>query len=65
MGLSKSSGLALRRKAAEGSDMSQDQTPPDPQDRVNARNKLMGRAMVVLLLGLVAVYVYFTFRSQG
>jgi hypothetical protein len=25
----------------------------------------VGRAMVVLLLGLVAVYVYFTFRSQG
>lgn len=40
-------------------------TPPEPQDREAARNKLVGRAMVVLLLGLVAVYVYFTFRSQG
>ncbi len=38
---------------------------PDPQDREAARRKLVGRTMVVLLLTLVAVYVYFTFRSQG
>jgi hypothetical protein len=35
---------------------------PEPQDREAARRKLIGRAMVVLLLGLVAVYVYATFR---
>ena len=43
----------------------QDPTPQDPQAREAARRKLVGRTMVVLLLGLVAVYVYFTFRSQG
>jgi len=37
----------------------------DPEAKAAARRKLMGRAMVVLMLGLVAVYVYFTFRSQG
>jgi hypothetical protein len=37
----------------------------EPNDREAARRKLVGRAMVVLLLGLVAVYAYFTFRSQG
>jgi hypothetical protein len=35
---------------------------PEPQDREAARRKLIGRAMVVLLLALVAVYVYVTFR---
>ena len=44
--------------------MSQEQTPP-PQDPNAARRKLVGRAMVILLLVLVAVYVYFTFRNQG
>ena len=37
----------------------------EPQDREAARRKLMGRVMVLLLLGLVAVYAYFTFRGQG
>ena len=60
----------MRRLRADGSRMSQDQTPQDPtpqdpQAREAARRKLVGRTMVVLLLGLVAVYVYFTFRSQG
>ena len=45
--------------------MSQDQTPQDPQARDAARRKLVGRTMVVLLIALVAVYVYFTFRGQG
>ena len=53
------------RKASDGSPMTQDQLPPDPQDREAARRKLVGHTMVVLLLGLVAVYVYFTFRSQS
>jgi hypothetical protein len=44
--------------------MTDDRTPqtPEPQDREAARRKLVGRAMVILLLGLVAVYVYVTFR---
>ncbi len=59
------SGLALWPPAADGSRMSQDQTPQDPQGRDAARRKLVGRTMVVLLIALVAVYVYFTFRGQG
>lgn len=55
----------MRPKAPDGWAMSQDQMTPEPQDRRAGRRKLLGRAMVVLLLGLVAVYVYFTFRSQG
>ena len=57
----------MRAQSSDGSGMTEDRTPtpPEPQDREAARNKLVGRAMVVLLLGLVAVYVYFTFRSQG
>jgi len=56
----------LRAKAPDGSaatkglPMSQ-----EPNEREAARRKLVGRGMVVLLLGLVAVYAYFTFRSQG
>jgi hypothetical protein len=44
--------------------MTEDRPPmtPEPQDREAARRRLMGRAMVVLLLALVAVYVYVTFR---
>jgi hypothetical protein len=44
--------------------MTNDQKPttPDPHDPEAARRKLIGRAMVVLMLGLIAVYVYFTFR---
>ena len=38
---------------------------PEPNEREDARRKLIGRVMVLLLLGLVAVYVYFTFRGQG
>ena len=51
-------------QSSDGSGMTDDRTPPspEPQDREAARRKLFGRAMVVLLLGLVAVYVYFTFR---
>ena len=51
-------------QSSDGSGMTEDRTPvtPEPQDREAARRKLIGRAMVVLLLGLVAVYVYFTFR---
>ena len=56
--------LALRAQSSDGSGMTEDRTP-EPQDREAARRKLIGRAMVVLLLGLVAVYVYFTFRGQG
>jgi hypothetical protein len=37
-------------------------TTPDPQDRKAARQKLVGRAMVVLLLALAALYAYVTFR---
>ena len=57
----------MRVQSSDGSGMTEDRTPvtPEPQDREAARRKLIGRAMVVLLLGLVAVYVYFTFRSQG
>ena len=35
---------------------------PEPQDREAARRKLVGRAMVVLLLGLAALYAFVTFR---
>jgi len=43
--------------------MTEDSKPPTPeQAREAARRKLMGRAMVILLLGLVAVYAYVTFR---
>jgi hypothetical protein len=35
---------------------------PEPQDRETARRKLIGRTMVVLLLGLAALYAYVTFR---
>jgi hypothetical protein len=44
--------------------MTEDTNPPTPEppDREAARRKLVGRAMVVLLLALVAVYVYVTFR---
>lgn len=57
----------MRAQSADGSGMTQEPNPttPEPQDREAARRKLYGRAMVVLMLGLVAVYVYFTFRSQG
>ena len=55
----------MSAQSSDGSGMTEDRTPPEPQDREAARRKLIGRAMVVLLLGLVAVYVYFTFRSQG
>jgi hypothetical protein len=44
--------------------MTQDHTPP-PQDPQAARRKLVGRAMVILLLGLVAIYVFFTFNGPG
>jgi len=55
----------LRVQSSDGSHMTDQRPPPttpEPQDRELARRKLVGRAMVVLLLGLVAVYVYFTFR---
>ena len=35
---------------------------PDPDAKAAARQKLVGRLMVVLLLGLVALYVFVTFR---
>jgi len=54
----------LRAQSSDGSAMTQEPNPttPEPQDPEAARRKLFGRAMVVLMLGLVAVYVYFTFR---
>ena len=54
----------MRAQSSDGSRMTDQRPPttPEPQDRELARRKLVGRAMVVLLLGLVAVYVYFTFR---
>ncbi len=36
----------------------------DPEDKAEARRKLIGRGMVILLLLLVAVYVAATFRSR-
>ncbi len=53
----------MRGQSSDGFGMTQDRTPPtpEPQDREAARRKLVGRTMVVLLLGLVAVYAYFTF----
>jgi hypothetical protein len=45
---------------ATGETMSQ--MPPD--DREAARRKLIGRAAVIALLALVALYVYATFRPH-
>lgn len=54
----------MRAQSSDGSGMTDDRTPstPEPEDREAARRKLVGRAMVILLLGLVAVYAYVTFR---
>jgi hypothetical protein len=54
----------MRLEASDGSAMTDDRKSmtPEPQDREAARRKLIGRAMVVLLLALVAVYVFVTFR---
>lgn len=37
---------------------------PDPDEREAARRKLIGRAAVIALLLLVALYVYATFRPH-
>ncbi|MFL5294962.1 MAG: hypothetical protein ACJ798_01140 [Phenylobacterium sp.] len=37
---------------------------PDPDPRESARRKLIGRAMVLGLLALVAIYVFATFRPH-
>ena len=41
-----------------------DPQSPDPDARAAARRKLIGRAMVIGLLLLVAVYVFATFRPH-
>jgi hypothetical protein len=61
------SGLALRLQESDGSVMTDTPKPPppEPQDPEEARRKLFGRGMVILMLSLIAIYAYFTFRSQG
>ncbi len=52
----------MRPAPSDGCGMNDQPNPtPQPNDREEARRKLIGRFMVVLLLGLVAVYVVVTF----